>query len=139
MGGQRISAIVQPVGGEKFSVDTQTDSGGRFRVCIDPRVGGSPSSPWEGRPAGRADRIYEVVCEVNDASALADVRSRRLYFDLRRPVHHVDTMLVEQRPELAVRPPVQGDRVDPIPAAAIATPPRAMRKPASPANGRSQR
>ena len=84
MADQTISVTVQPVGGEKFFLETKTDPGGRFQVCIDPRQGErSKANPWEGRAVGKMQGLYEVVCETVDAVDLAYAKSTPLYFDLR--------------------------------------------------------
>ena len=85
LAGQRVSAVVQPVGGEKFRVETKTGAGGRFEICIDPRrAPQSKQQPWEGTPTGKIEGLFEVRCETDDAADVAYTQSRPLYFDLRR-------------------------------------------------------
>ena len=94
MEGQQITVGVQPVGGEKFYLETRTGPGGRFRLCIDPRRGQREQArPWEGKASGKIEGLYEVVCETFDAMDVAYARSRPLYFDLRpkeRPAERIE-------------------------------------------------
>lgn len=84
MEGQLVTIGVQPVGGQKFYVHTKTRAGGEFRAEIDPRTGDrSTREPWQGKPAGKISGLFEVVCELDDASDLAYARSKPIYFDLR--------------------------------------------------------
>jgi hypothetical protein len=83
--GQTITIAVQPVGGTTFYVETRTGPGGSFRACIDPRRGDQTSTkPWEGRPSGKIQGLFEVVCDTGNAADLAYARSTPLYFDLSR-------------------------------------------------------
>jgi hypothetical protein len=104
MEGQRITIGVQPVGtakpAAKFFVETKTEAGGRFQLCIDPRRGqDTRAKPWEGKAASGIEGLYEVVCETFDAADLAHARSRPLYFDLRRKQSPVGVL-----PAKAARP-----------------------------------
>jgi hypothetical protein len=84
MAGQTVTITVQPVGREKFSVETKTGPGGDFRACIDPRRGAQATKqPWEGRASGSIAGVFEVVCETANATDVAYARSKPLYFDLR--------------------------------------------------------
>ena len=116
MAGQKVTVCVQPVNGQRFSVETMTDPQGRFRVFIDPRrqtnVG---ARPWEGQRSSRLQAIYEVWCETFDAKDLAFAQSGRLYFDFRRAVKGVP---VQPRAavlaETVVRPPVPRELVESV-------------------------
>lgn len=90
LAGQKVTVTVHPVGGEKFSVDITTETGGRFHICIDPLRAQQDRQkadlkPWEGSYSSRksAEVLYEVICETLNATELAYARSLPLYFDLR--------------------------------------------------------
>lgn len=91
MEGQRVTIVVQPVGGAKFTLQTRTEAGGRFRAEIDPRRGGQPTrQPWEGKPSGKVEGLFEIVCELYDAEDLSYARSKPIYVDLRQPERQME-------------------------------------------------